>query len=84
MPFIGEIAALTTSLFFSVGPTFFTLAGRLVGMNCFARRVVVDRWFLHARQPALLTADAAWRQRDAREAPTCTGVGDLAEARLRR
>jgi len=30
-PFLGEIAALATSLFFSIGPTFFTLAGRLVG-----------------------------------------------------
>lgn len=37
MPFIGELAALATSFFFSVGPTFFTLAGRLVGS------VVVNR-----------------------------------------
>ena len=31
IPFLGELAALATSLFFSIGPTFFTLAGRLVG-----------------------------------------------------
>lgn len=37
MPFIGELAALATSLFFSIGPTYFTLAGRLVGS------VVVNR-----------------------------------------
>jgi len=37
MPFVGELAALATSFFFSVGPTFFTLAGRLVGS------VVVNR-----------------------------------------
>ncbi len=28
---LGEIAALSTAIFFSVAPTFFTLAGRLVG-----------------------------------------------------
>ena len=37
MPFIGEIASLLTSVFFSIGPTYFTLAGRLVGS------VVVNR-----------------------------------------
>jgi drug/metabolite transporter (DMT)-like permease len=37
MPFIGELAALATSLFFSIGPTFFTLAGQRVGS------VVVNR-----------------------------------------
>jgi len=31
MPFIGELAALATSVCFSIGPTFFTLAGRLIG-----------------------------------------------------
>jgi drug/metabolite transporter (DMT)-like permease len=29
--FAGELAALATSIFFSIGPTFFTLSGRLVG-----------------------------------------------------
>lgn len=29
--FAGEFAALATSIFFSIGPTFFTLSGRLVG-----------------------------------------------------
>jgi geranylgeranyl reductase family protein len=29
------------------------LAGRLLGTAWFARRVVVERWFLHAHQPAL-------------------------------
>jgi len=37
MPFIGEIASVLTSVFFSIGPTYFTLAGRLVGS------VVVNR-----------------------------------------
>ncbi len=37
MPFIGELSALATSIFFSIGPTFFTLAGKLVGS------VVVNR-----------------------------------------
>jgi drug/metabolite transporter (DMT)-like permease len=37
MPFIGELAAIGTSVCFSIGPTFFTLAGRLVGA------VVVNR-----------------------------------------
>ena len=31
MPFIGELAALATSVFFSIGPAFFTLAGHMVG-----------------------------------------------------
>ena len=31
MPLIGELAALATSLCFSIGPTFFTFAGREVG-----------------------------------------------------
>lgn len=29
--FLGELAALATSVFFSIGPSFFTIAGRLVG-----------------------------------------------------
>lgn len=37
IPYIGELAALATSLFFSLGPTFFTFAGREVGS------VVVNR-----------------------------------------
>lgn len=37
MPYLGEIAALGTSLCFSIGPTFFTFAGREVGS------VVVNR-----------------------------------------
>ncbi len=37
MPYLGEIAALGTSLCFAIGPTFFTLAGREVGS------VVVNR-----------------------------------------
>lgn len=31
IPFLGELAALATSVMFSIGPTFFTLSGRLVG-----------------------------------------------------
>ncbi len=37
MPYLGELAALATSLCFSIGPTFFTIAGRAVGS------VVVNR-----------------------------------------
>ena len=37
MPFLGEIAAIGTSICFSIGPTFFTLAGRKTGS------VVVNR-----------------------------------------
>lgn len=31
MPFLGELAALGTSFFFSVGPLYFTMASRIVG-----------------------------------------------------
>lgn len=41
------------------------IAGRLFGSAWFARRVVVDRWFLHAQQPAL----AADEQQPARSSP---------------
>ncbi|MEN8240728.1 MAG: DMT family transporter [Chloroflexota bacterium] len=37
MPFIGELAAIGTSIMFSIGPIYFTLAGKLVGS------VVVNR-----------------------------------------
>lgn len=37
MPFLGEFAALAVSVFFSIGPIFFTLGGRLLGS------VVVNR-----------------------------------------
>ncbi|MGD8455593.1 MAG: DMT family transporter [Anaerolineales bacterium] len=37
MPFIGELAAVATSICFSIGPTYFTIAGHLVGS------VVVNR-----------------------------------------
>jgi hypothetical protein len=30
-----------------------TLAGALLGSRWFTRRVVLDRWFLHAHQPGL-------------------------------
>ncbi|MBN2043846.1 MAG: DMT family transporter [Anaerolineales bacterium] len=47
MPFIGELAALATSIFFSIGPTFFTLAGRLVGSAVVNRtRLVVALVYL--------------------------------------
>lgn len=47
MPFIGELAALATSIFFSIGPTFFTLAGRLVGSALVNRtRLVVALVYL--------------------------------------
>ena len=47
-PLIGEIAAVLTSVFFSIGPTFFTLAGQLVGS------VVVNRTRLLIAFPVLL------------------------------
>jgi drug/metabolite transporter (DMT)-like permease len=37
MPYLGELAAIGTSIMFSIGPIFFTLAGKLVGS------VVVNR-----------------------------------------
>jgi len=47
MLYIGEIASLITSFFFSVGPTFFTLAGRLVGSVVVNRtRLVVAFFYL--------------------------------------
>lgn len=30
------------------------LVGKLIGSDWFARRVIIERWFLHAHQPALL------------------------------
>ncbi|MEJ2757828.1 MAG: DMT family transporter [Anaerolineales bacterium] len=49
MPFIGELAALATSIFFSIAPTFFTLAGRLVGSVIVNRtRLVVALGYLFA------------------------------------
>ena len=33
-----------------------SLAARLLATGWFARHVVIDRWFLHAQQPAMLTA----------------------------
>ena len=47
MPFIGEFAALVTSICFSVGPILFTLAGRLVGSVAVNRtRLVVALFYL--------------------------------------
>jgi geranylgeranyl reductase family protein len=34
------------------------LAGKLLGNPSFARRVVIDRWFLHRNQPALIALSA--------------------------
>ncbi len=49
MPFVGELAALATSIFFSVAPTFFTLAGKLVGSVVVNRtRLVVALLYLFA------------------------------------
>ena len=33
-----------------------SLAARLLATQWFARHVVIDRWFLHAQQPALVAA----------------------------
>lgn len=49
-PFLGELASLGTSLMFSIGPTFFTLGGRLVGS------MVVNRTRLLAALLMLLPA----------------------------
>ena len=47
MPFIGELAALATSIFFSIGPAFFTIAGKLVGSAVVNRtRLVVALVYL--------------------------------------
>ena len=60
------------------------LAGRLVGMRWFARRVVLDRWFFHAAQPALQTLDVTWEKHDAGAGFACARFADLAEAPSRR
>jgi len=68
MPFIGELAALATSFFFSVGPTFFTLAGRLVGSVVVNRtRLVVAfvylftvHWLLYGSPLPLDAASDRW------------------------
>ena len=53
IPFLGELASLGTSLMFSIGPTFFTLGGRLVGS------AVVNRTRLLAAL-AMLAAAHLW------------------------
>lgn len=53
MPFLGESAALATALMFSIGPTFFTLAGRRVGS------VTVNRSRLLIATLALMAIHAA-------------------------
>jgi drug/metabolite transporter (DMT)-like permease len=53
MPFLGESAALVTALMFSIGPTFFTLAGRRVGS------VVVNRSRLLIATLVLMAIHAA-------------------------
>lgn len=66
MPFIGELAALATSFFFSIGPTFFTLAGRLVGSAVVNRTrllvalvyLLVTHWILYGT-PLPMDADPA-------------------------
>jgi geranylgeranyl reductase family protein len=37
----------------ATGPTDWLPAGRLMASQWFARNIVLDRWFLHAREPAL-------------------------------
>lgn len=57
MTFIGELAALTTSFFFSIGPIFFTMAGKLVGSVVVNRtRLVVAFVYLLAIHWALYGA----------------------------
>ena len=47
MPFIGEFAALATSICFSIGPIYFTLAGRVIGSIAVNRtRLVVALFYL--------------------------------------
>ena len=68
MPFLGEIAALITSIFYSIGPTFFTLAGRLVGSAVVNRtRLVVAlvyltivHWFFYGTPLPLDAAPDRW------------------------
>lgn len=63
MPFIGELAALATSIFFSIGPAFFTLAGQLVGSRVVNRTrlvvalvyLLITHWILYG---TLLPLDA--------------------------
>jgi drug/metabolite transporter (DMT)-like permease len=68
MPFIGELAALATSLFFSIGPTFFTLAGKLVGSVVVNRTrlvvalvyLLVAHWLLYGAPLPLDSARDRW------------------------
>jgi drug/metabolite transporter (DMT)-like permease len=68
MPFIGELAALATSLFFSVGPTFFTLAGKLVGSVVVNRTrlvvalvyLLVTHWILYGAPLPLDASPDRW------------------------
>ena len=68
MPFIGELAALATSFFFSIGPTFFTLAGRLVGSVVVNRTrlvvalvyLLITHWILYSTPLPLDTNPDRW------------------------
>jgi drug/metabolite transporter (DMT)-like permease len=68
MPFIGELAALATSIFFSIGPTFFTLAGHLVGSAVVNRTrlvvalvyLLVTHWILYGSPIPLDATPDRW------------------------
>ncbi len=68
IPFLGELASLGTSLMFSIGPTFFTLGGRLVGSAVVNRvrllaalgMLALAHWLVYGSLLPLDAAPSAW------------------------
>jgi drug/metabolite transporter (DMT)-like permease len=68
MPFIGELAALATSVLFSFGASVFTLAGRLVGSVVVNRTrlvvalvyLMITHWLLYGSPLPLSAAPDRW------------------------
>jgi len=68
LAYTGELAALLTSLLFSIGPTYFTLAGRLVG-SAIVNRVrlllavlflAATHWIVYGQPFPLSAAPESW------------------------
>lgn len=68
IPFMGELAAIGTAIAFSIGPTFFTMAGKLVGAVAVNRTrlvvagvyLVVLHWLLYGQPLPLDAAPDRW------------------------
>lgn len=67
-PLAGELAALAASLLFSIGPTFFTLSGRIIGSAVLNRSrlllattiLMIIHWALYGQPLPLEAGQAAW------------------------